>query len=229
MAAYAQDGAAAPALSAEELERLTASGFSFAPSSADAPFTPQAAALVDRIDAYLNEVDTVRARFVQEVVDTGERRTVLSAEGMMYLDRPGRFRFDYDPPHVDPAAVVSDGSIVELSYPELGQSDEVALRATPLHLFVKNDVDLRRDALVTYVSAGNGEVAINLRDPKGEVDGLLTLLFDETAGSLDLKAWEVLDAAGLLTRTTLLNPERDMRLNRRLFRVTRSERPQGLR
>lgn len=232
-AAFAQadgappDAAAAPALSPEETERLENAGFSFAPDSPAAPFTPEAAALVERIDAYLNAIDTVRARFTQTVVDVSARQTVMEAAGEMLLDRPGRFRFAYDPPHVDPAVITSDGAIVQLDYPDLGQSDQIALRATPLHLFVKRDVNLRRDAAITWVAAGPNEVAASMRDPSGEVDGSLTLLFASAADSLELRGWEVLDGAGLLTRTTLIDPERDVRLRPALFRVNTPERRRG--
>lgn len=221
------ESAPAPALSPEETERLEAAGFSFAPESPDAPFTPEAAALVARIDAYLNTIDTVRARFTQTVVDVSARQTVMEAAGEMLLDRPGRFRFSYDPPHVDPAVITSDGSIVQLDYPDLGQSDQIALRATPLHLFVKKDVNLRRDAAVTWVAAGPNEIAASMSDPTGEVDGSLTLLFAGGDDSLELKGWEVLDGAGLLTRTTLVEAERDVRLQPSLFRVSTPERRRG--
>lgn len=230
--AQAPDVDAATAEDVDSLSFLDA-GFSFAPADRNTPFTPEAAALVGEIDAYLNGVDTVEAQFVQEVVDVGLRQTILSARGVMYLDRPGRFRFDYEPPHVDPARIVSNGAVVQLSYPELGQTDDIALRATPLHLFVKSDVNLRRDARVTWVAGDEAEAAITVRDPGGEVEGALTLMFDRGVengeNTLELKAWEVLDAAGLLTRTSLYDVARDQNLPARLFRVAQPERPRGFR
>ena len=70
---------------------------------------PQAAALSERdqrdiaaVEAYLNRMTTLRARFLQ-IAQNG-----ASAQGWAYISRPGRMRFDYDPP--EPLLLVADGS-----------------------------------------------------------------------------------------------------------------------
>ncbi len=49
-----------------------------------------------RIEAYLNGLTTMQARFLQFSSDG------CYAEGHIYVERPGRMRIEYDPPNHDP-------------------------------------------------------------------------------------------------------------------------------
>ena len=62
--------------------------------------------LVDKAVAYLESLTTARGRFVQ--IDQRGRR----APGDIYLQRPGKMRFEYDPPN-DFQVLISDGYQVE--------------------------------------------------------------------------------------------------------------------
>jgi hypothetical protein len=55
-------------------------------------FDAKQRALVDRVSAYLSSVRTLSGDFVQ--VGSDGRRT----EGQFYLQKPGRIRFEYEPP-----------------------------------------------------------------------------------------------------------------------------------
>ncbi len=54
--------------------------------------SPDQSAAVRRAVRYLNEVSTLHARFIQ-ISSNG-----AYAEGEMIVQRPGKMRFDYDPP-----------------------------------------------------------------------------------------------------------------------------------
>ena len=47
---------------------------------------------LDRIERYLNSLQTLQSKFVQNNPDGSH------AHGTLYLQRPGRMRFEYDPP-----------------------------------------------------------------------------------------------------------------------------------
>ncbi|HRY23665.1 MAG TPA: outer membrane lipoprotein carrier protein LolA, partial [Geminicoccaceae bacterium] len=55
------------------------------------PLAAQSAVLAD-VERYLNGIDTLAARFEQIAPDGSLSR------GRVYIQRPGRLRFDYDPP-----------------------------------------------------------------------------------------------------------------------------------
>src|ERR1700730_6345402 len=59
-------------------------------------------ALVDRVNIYLMSVQTLTGDFVQIAPDA------RGSEGKVYLQKPGRIRFEYNPP--SPMERVSDGS-----------------------------------------------------------------------------------------------------------------------
>ena len=67
------------------------------------------------------------------------------------------------------------------------------------------------------VSESGDEAAVTLRDPDGEMDGTLTLLF--SGPDHDLTGWRTIDSAGNLTQVELHNVVTGKKLNPRLFIV----------
>src|SRR5688572_27578396 len=64
-----------------------------APAQAAAPpLTPQDQEDIARVEQYLNAITTLEARFSQ-IVERGPPLT-----GTFYIKRPGKLRFQYDPP-----------------------------------------------------------------------------------------------------------------------------------
>src|SRR6476646_9103303 len=76
-------------------------------------------ALVDRAVAYLQAMGEAKARFVQ----TDARGA--TSQGTVFLKRPGKARFDYDPP--SGLLVVSNGSTVSVSDSRLKTFDAYPL------------------------------------------------------------------------------------------------------
>jgi outer membrane lipoprotein-sorting protein len=74
--------------------------FAAAPPRA-AALNPDQKADVDRVQSYLNGIRTLASRFQQY---SGEGN---HATGQLWLERPGRMRFEYDPPV--PLLLVANG------------------------------------------------------------------------------------------------------------------------
>ena len=166
-------------------------------------------------NAALNAQRAVQGRFRQVAPDGSV------ATGVFYLQRPGRLRFEYDAPAT--MLIVADGSVVAVNDRELRTTNRSPLRETPLYFVLKNNVDLNRDARVTEVSRLGGATLISARDRSGQADGLLTMRF--AAGAL--QGWDVIDAAGALTRITLTEQRPAGRLEARLFQIPRDQLPRG--
>ncbi len=141
----------------------------------------------------LNAVTRLQGRFVQNSPD-GSRAT-----GAFYLERPGKLRFEYNPPAT--LLIVSDGATVATHDSALRTTDRTPLRNTALNLVLRAHVDLERDANVTRVARQGDWMFVKVRDRNGLADGELTLWF--FGANADLRAWDVVDATGARTRITL--------------------------
>jgi outer membrane lipoprotein-sorting protein len=135
----------------------------------------------------------MQGRFVQQ--SPGGAR----ASGMFYLQRPGRLRFQYDPPAT--LLIVADGSVVSLRDTELRTTERTPIRSTPLNLILGETINLERDARVLRVSRAGPWLMITARDRRGQTDGQITLQF--FGPNAELRSWDVIDATGARTRITL--------------------------
>jgi len=63
------------------------------PSASDlSVLDPEARAIVARVNKALNGTSKLRGRFLQQSETSGQ------SQGTFYINRPGRLRFEYDPP-----------------------------------------------------------------------------------------------------------------------------------
>ncbi|MBL8544491.1 MAG: outer-membrane lipoprotein carrier protein LolA [Hyphomonadaceae bacterium] len=167
------------------------------------------AAALTRANASLNGVQRLQGRFTQRSPDGS------SAGGLFYLQRPGKLRFQYDPPAS--LLIVSDGSVVSMRDTALRTTERTPLRSTPLHLILAERVDLERNARITRVSRSGDWLMVTARDRTGEMDGQITLQF--FGPQAELRSWDVTDATGARTRITLSGLTQPASLDRNLFRL----------
>ncbi len=166
-------------------------------------------AALARANSALNSVQRLQGRFVQDSPDG------IAARGRFFLERPGRLRFQYDPPST--LLIVSDGRVVFMRDTALRTTERTPLRSTPLHLILDASIDLARDARVTRVALAGDRLLITARDRTGELDGSITLNFVGPSAALD--SWDVTDGAGAATRVRLSELTRPASLERSLFRL----------
>jgi len=173
-------------------------------------------ALVDRAVAYLESLTEAKARFVQ--TDARGRATT----GQLFMKRPGKARFAYDPP--SGLLVVSDGGVVSVQDKRLKTFDQYPLGATPLSLFLAKTIRLDKGVTITRVARMADGFSITARDGKKETAGTITLSFTDTP--LALAGWTVTDAQNRPTRVQLQGLERATGLDRALF-VLKDPRPKN--
>src|SRR5271168_3789681 len=102
-------------------------------------------ALVDRISLYLSTIQTLVGNFVQVGPD-GHK-----TEGKFYIQKPGKVRFEYDPP--SPIDVIADGSSVVVRDRNLATQDSYPLSQTPLRYLLAERIDLWRETHLVSVGA----------------------------------------------------------------------------
>jgi outer membrane lipoprotein-sorting protein len=190
-----------------------------APAALAAPATPALSAedqaLVGKASAYLQGLNQAEGRFVQ----TDARGGV--ARGAFYLSRPGRIRFQYEPP--SGLLVVADGRRVNIWDARLKSFTAYPLGLTPLHVFLAKEVRLDKGAHIERVDRTADGFSITARDAGRPRDGAITLAFAGTP--LRLKEWTVVDAKGQRTRIELTDLHPASGLNPKLFVLDNPTRP----
>lgn len=179
------------------------------------PLSSQDKALVDRATAYLQSLDEAKGRFVQT---DGRGQTT---QGALFMKRPGKARFAYDPP--SGLLVVSDGSTVSVQDSRLKTFDKYPLMATPLSLFLAKTIRFDRGVAVTRVSRLADGFTITARDSAKKTAGQITLAF--RSEPMQLLGWTVIDAQGRATQVKLLDLQRSAGLDGGLFRLVDPRKP----
>lgn len=160
-----------------------------------------------RIADYFNQVRSMKGRFLQVGPDGS------AAEGDIYLQRPGRFRFEFDPPV--PMLIVSDGAYIIMDDRELKSVERIPLAATPLDLLVRDEVKFDDSIGIAKLERGAAILRVTLFEPSRPKDGSLTLVFGDKP--LEFAGWTVTDAQGKVTAITLSKIDFNPVLNTRLF------------
>ena len=170
---------------------------------------PADQAMVDKAVAYLQGLPSARGRFVQ----TDPRGSVT--QGAVYLQRPGRARFEYDAP--SSLLVVSDGKIVSVADKRLKTVNRYFLSQTPLKLFLADEIRLDRGVTVTRVNRLNDGFELTAQDRAGKTRGQIVLSFQESP--MQLIGWKITDARNAETQVRLTSLVRVGDLDPGLFRA----------
>lgn len=155
-----------------------------------------------RITNYLNGISTMQGTFVQVGPD-GDL-----SEGTFYMRRPGRVRFEFNPPN--PTLIVADGFWVAV-YDTIDKTyDRFPLSETPLDLLLRDRVDLRTSKSVRSIERSAGQLRVKAIDPNAPNQGSITMIFADNP--LALTQWIVIDAEGLATTVALSETKRNVKI-----------------
>lgn len=176
-----------------------------APALPDGRASP---ATVARVTDYYNSVQSMTGTFTQIDPD-GTRRT-----GDFYMQKPGRVRFEYDPP--SPVELISNGQAVAVRDRSLNTQDITPLNQTPLRFLLAEKVDLASDPNVTGIFQDDRFVTVTMQHQVPMLGTYrLLVLFDAKTSAL--KQWVVTDPQGYDTQVTLNNVQVNKRPDPRLF------------
>lgn len=178
-----------------------------APAAAQAALSAADRADIARAEAWLNTLRNLKARFLQ-IAQNG-----ASAEGTAWISRPGRMRFEYDPP--EPLLLVAAHGQFFYFDKAMKQATTLPLSSTPLGLLLRDNLRLSGEVTVSRVERNGGLVGVTLFRTGQAAEGRLTLVFD--GQTMELKQWVVLDAQAQQTRVSLYQPEYGGRFPNLLF------------
>jgi outer membrane lipoprotein-sorting protein len=147
-----------------------------------------------QLSAYLNAMKTAEATFTQINADD------TISTGRIYIQRPGRMRFEYDPP--DASLVLTSGGMVAIFDEKSNQPPEqYPLSRTPLSVILAETVDLARTGVVQAHDEVQAATQVVATDPENPQFGSIALLF--TPAPLTLRQWVVTDDLGKKTTVIL--------------------------
>ena len=160
------------------------------------------------LSSYLNGLKTATGAFTQ-INDDGTIST-----GRILIKRPGRVRFEYDPP--EQTLVIADGNSVGSSNPKSNAGTEAyPLHRTPLSIILARNVDLSRARMVTGHSSDDKTTTVRAQDPDNPEYGSIDLVF--TANPVELRQWIIHDGSGSQTTVVLGDLSTGMQLKDETF------------
>jgi outer membrane lipoprotein-sorting protein len=170
------------------------------------PLTPQDQADLQRLTAYLNGITTMYARFQQYSSNGG------IATGQMWMERPGRMRFEYNPP--SPILLIADRFYVYYIDKQLVEMQKVGLESTPAWLLLRDPVTFD-DLIVTGFARGSNLLRVTVVEKAHPDGGSLTMAFSDQP--LALRQWTIVDAQQRTTTVTLAGEQFGIALDPKLF------------
>lgn len=153
---------------------------------------------------YMETIGEAQAKFTQ-INANGSRLS-----GTLYIKRPGRIRFEYDPPQEDTLVIAGGGQIAVFDGRGSGTPEQFPLRRTPLGIILDRDIDLTRERMVTGHGEQNGRTIVQAQDPDHPEYGRIYLYFENDP--IRLAEWMIISDTGEKTRTLLdpLQPRDDL-------------------
>ncbi len=165
---------------------------------------------LDQISDYLNSFATAQGKFTQ-INDDGSVST-----GRIWLKRPGRARFEYDPP--TQALVLAGQGAVAIFDPKSNTGPETyPLKQTPLNIVLRRNVDLTRSDMVAGKSYDGTATTVTAMDPESPEYGNIQLVF--TDAPVQLRQWVINDQAGSATTVVLGEMEFGPRIKNSIFDI----------
>ena len=218
-APVARPPAAVPQQQAAPPATRTTSGFPsifpkpsalFGQSGATTAFDAKQRALADKVSAYLSNVRQLHGNFVQVAPDGSK------SEGEFFIQKPGKVRFDYNPP--SPIELIADGSSVVVRDRKLATQDLYPLSQTPLRFLLADHIDLLRDTNVVGIYADDVFVTVVVEE-RQVLGGTHRLMLMFGAKDMQLKQWTVTDPQGYDTTVAVYNLDAKASPDPNMFRI----------
>lgn len=170
-----------------------------------------------RADSYLQDLKTLRATFDQSLYDENSN-SIEESKGTLYLQRPGRFRWEYTQPY--PQTIVADGENVWVHDVELAQvtvkpMDE-AVGDTPA-LILTSDKSVTESFDVRELGEADGVFWVELTPRSAEATfKMVRLGFDND----ELRVMDLIDNFEQTTQVRLSDLSKNTQLDAALFSFT---------
>ncbi|KMK65572.1 outer membrane lipoprotein carrier protein LolA [Puniceibacterium sp. IMCC21224] len=149
---------------------------------------------LNEVSAYLNTLTSAKGQFTQ-INGDGTIST-----GTLYLKRPGKVRFEYNPPE-QALVMANSGQVVIFDKKLRGQPESYPLSQTPLSIILARNVNLGQAGMVTGQNYDGTATTVVAQDPDRREYGSIELKF--TDNPVELRQWIIRDGNGSATTVVL--------------------------
>lgn len=172
-------------------------------------------ALADKIPLgqlsnYLNGLTTAQSEFTQINAD-GSIST-----GTFYIKRPGRARFEYNPPDAN-LVMAGGGQVAIFDNKSDAPPEQFPLVRTPLNLILARNIDLGRAKMVVGHTSDATTTTVTAQDPEHPEYGTIKMVF--TGNPVELRQWVITDDSGSQTTVILGDLKKGGNLRASLFSI----------
>jgi outer membrane lipoprotein-sorting protein len=172
--------------------------------------TPAQRELAAKVSSYLSSLQNLFGNFVQVGPD-GTRTT-----GQFFIQKPGKVRFEYDPP--TPINIVADGSSMIVRDTKLATQDLYPLSQTPLRFLLSNTIDIVKDTSLVGLYADDVFITAIIEE-KQPLIGTSRLMLMIGAKDLQLKQWTITDPQGFDTTVAVYNLDPAKKIDPGMFKI----------
>jgi len=162
---------------------------------------------IQRIERYLSDLTTIVSEFTQVAPDGS------LTNGKFFLQRPGRMRWQYNPP--TPVLMVANGSELVFYDYELEQVSHIPLDGSLISFLAQDKISFGGNVGITQFSNEAAAIRIEVAQKKKPTEGKLMLEFSDKP--LQLRSMVVTDATGQITTVALTNARFGEKIEPSLF------------
>ena len=171
-----------------------------------------------QLSGYLNSFTTAEGQFTQINADG------TISTGMIFIKRPGRIRFEYNPP--EESLVVAGGGQVAIFDPRSNSGpDRYPLSQTPLSIILERNIDFTRTDMVAGHTSDGTTTTVTAQDPDHPEYGKIQMIY--TSSPIELRQWIITDDTDQRTTVILGDLAKDGPVPDILFNIQREMRNWG--
>jgi outer membrane lipoprotein-sorting protein len=163
---------------------------------------------VAQVEQYFNSIKTMKARFVQNNPNGG------IVQGILYISRPGRMRFEYDAP--SKLKIVADGVQVTMWDPATRDFGQWPIGWTAASFLVKDNLKLSGDLTVEKAERANGLLEVSMVQTRKPQEGRVIVRVSENP--MRLRGWSIVDNRGNKVDVSLNDVETGQQLADSMFK-----------
>ena len=163
---------------------------------------------VPQIEQYFGSIRTLQARFVQ----SNPNGSVV--QGTLYVRRPGRMRFEYDPP--SQLKIVADGFQVTMWDPATKDFGQWPIGWTAASFLVREPLKLSGDLTVEALQRTGDGLQLTIVQTRKPQEGKIVVRLAENP--LALRGWTIIDNRGNKVDVALIDARVGMQLADSLFK-----------
>jgi len=165
---------------------------------------------LNAISKYLNALISAQGTFAQ-INDDG-----TISNGTIYIKRPGRIRFEYDPP-AEALVMAGGGQVAIFDAKSNEPPEQYPLKRTPLNLILRKNVNLGQAKMVVGHDFDGTATSVTAQDPENPDYGTIKLVF--SGPPVELRQWVITSGDGTQTTVVLGDMDENAQLAASLFSI----------